>query len=72
MRERTTAEMVVLDLLVGTDETGVRSYHRISVGTVQEIRCTFLVIIPYIDANTSGPTSFCSAEPQVAPPIIFK
>jgi len=35
MRERTTAEMVVLDLLVGTDETGVRSYHRISVGTVR-------------------------------------
>ena len=62
MRERTTAEMMVLDLLAGADGSGVRSCHRISVRTAQETMCTFFVIIPYIDTDPSGPTSFCSVK----------
>ncbi len=68
MRERTTAELMVLDLLVGTDGSGVRSNHRISVRTVQETRCTFLVIIPYTDTafRTDG---LLQAPKQTSSPV---
>ena len=63
MRERTIAEMMVLDLLVGTDGSGVRSNHRISVRTVQETRCTFFVIFPFMD--TALPDRRASAGAKI-------